>query len=119
MEGRGMKKLAGLAVLLMLVALGCSKGPESQLVGVWANPQMKDFSAEFKKDHTGVTSATPPSSIPGHPAPAPVMTPFKWVVEKERIKITEGPNNVFYGKLVGKKLEIEVGGAKTILDKVK
>jgi hypothetical protein len=119
MEGRGMKKFAGLAVLLMLVALGCSKGLDSQLVGIWKNPEIKGFSAEFKKDHTGVTEATPPSSIPGHPAPAPVKTPFKWVVEKERVKITEEPNNVFYGRLTGKKLEIDVNGAKTVLEKAK
>lgn len=97
--------------------MGCSK-PETKLVGKWKNDEVKGFIAEFKKDHTG-TTFTP---IPGHAGMATTetaKTPFKWTISADgTIKINEA-KDAYSGKLDGNKLEIEVNGAKTILEKVK
>jgi len=101
----------------MLIATGCSK-PETKLIGNWKSTQIKGFSAEFNKDHTG-TTYTP---IPGHAGAVSTETakiPFKWTVsDNGTVKISEEKDS-YVGKLSGKKLEIEVNGAKTILEKAK
>jgi hypothetical protein len=101
----------------MLIATGCSK-PETKLIGNWKSTQIKGFSAEFNKDHTG-TTYTP---IPGHAGAASTetaKTPFKWTISSNgTVKISEDKES-YVGNLAGKKLEIEVNGAKTILEKAK
>ena len=110
-----MKKLAGLLAIFMLIAIGCSN-PESTLTGRWKSTEVKGFEAEFKADHTGATY-TP---IAGHAGAAKsTQTPFQWAVSKDgSVKITEG-KTVYLGKLVAKKLELGVNGAKTVLVKTK
>jgi hypothetical protein len=101
----------------MLFAIGCGS-PESKIVGVWKSSASKGFSAEFKKDHTGVT-VTP---VPGHAGMASNETskiPFKWSVSKDgKITITEDAST-YTGKIVKDKLEMEIGNAKTTLEKAK
>jgi hypothetical protein len=110
-----MKKLTILLSIFLLAAIGCSK-PESKLAGKWKSPTMQGFVAEFSKDHTG-TTATP---VPGHAgAMESAVRPFTWTVSKDgKIKITEDKTE-FFGKLVGKKLELEINGAIVVLDKAK
>jgi hypothetical protein len=110
-----MKKVSGLLLFVMLTAVGCS-GPEAKLTGQWKSNEMKGFTAEFKKDHTGET-ATP---IPGHGGAVTTATtkvPFEWSIDKGKIKITEDKKTFYYGQLKGKKLELEVNGHKTVLVK--
>jgi len=112
-----MKRTLCLITIFMLIAIGCSK-PETKLIGNWKSTQIKGFSAEFNKDHTG-TTYTP---IPGHAGTASTetaKTPFKWTVSNNgTIKISEDKDS-YVGKLDGNKLEIEVNGAKTVLEKAK
>ena len=112
-----MKRSLCLSAIVMLIAIGCSK-PETKLIGNWKSSEIKGFSAEFNKDHTG-TTYTP---IPGHagtPSTETAKTPFKWtILDNGTIKISEDKDS-YVGKLAGKKLEIEVNGAKTILEKAK
>ena len=112
-----MKRTLCLITIFMLLAFGCSK-PETKLIGNWKSSEIKGFSAEFNKDHTG-TTYTP---IPGHagtPSTETAKTPFKWtILDNGTIKISEDKDS-YVGKLAGKKLEIEVNGAKTILEKAK
>jgi len=116
-EEMTMKKSVSLLSVLMLIAMGCSK-PESKIVGIWKSPEVKGFSAEFKKDQTG-TTFTP---IPGHAGTASTetaKTPFKWTVSKDGIiTITEG-KTTFAGKIKDNKLELDVNGAKSIMEKAK
>ena len=112
-----MKRSLGLLLIFMLTTIGCSK-PEEKLAGIWTNAEVKGFTAEFNKDHTGVTS-TP---IPGHGGSASTQsakTPFKWTFSKDgKIKITEDKTE-YSGILAGKRLELEINGAKVVLGKVK
>ena len=110
-----MKRLIGLFSIFMLIAIGCSK-PETKLVGNWKSTQINGFTAEFKQDHTG-TTFTP---VPGHAGQTSTQNiPFKWTISDDgKIKITED-KDTFLGKLSGSKLELEVNGAKTILEKIK
>jgi hypothetical protein len=109
--------LSLLLSVVMLFLVGCSS-PESKLSGKWASSEIKGFVAEFKNDHTG-TTFTP---VPGHAGAASgqtVPTPFQWAIESDgKIKITEGATT-FYGKFAGKKLELNVNGAMSVLEKVK
>lgn len=112
-----MKKVSGLFLILMLTAVGCS-GPEAKLTGQWKSTEIKGFTAEFKKDHTGFT-ATPTPGHGGMPTEVTTKVPFKWAIEKDdTIKITED-KTVYQGKLVGKMLELKVNGATTVLVKLK
>jgi hypothetical protein len=112
-----MKKLAALLSIFMLIAIGCGK-PESKLAGKWKSSETKGFVAEFNKDHTGTTE-TP---IPGHAgieSKQTAKTPFNWTISNDgKIKITEDKTE-YFGKLNGKKLEIEVNGAIVVLEKAK
>ena len=106
-----------LALLIVISVLGCSK-PEAKLIGKWKSPTVEGFIAEFNQDHTGATSI----AVKGHGG---AMTtemnkrPFKWEIGKDGVvKITE-EKTAFYGKLSGEKLEVEVNGAKSVLDKSK
>ena len=116
-EETSMKRSLGLLSIFTLIAIGCS-GPEGKLTGTWTNAEVKGFTAEFNKDHTGST-ATP---IPGHGGSASTQnakTPFKWAISKDgKITITEDKTE-FSGKLAGKKLELEINGAIVVLDKAK
>src|SRR5689334_19908834 len=89
-----MKRLLTLLSIVMLIAIGCSK-PESKLAGKWKSPEMKGFTAEFKKDHTGTTE-TP---IPGHggsESTATAKMPFKWSISNDgKIKISEDKTEYF------------------------
>jgi len=109
-----MKKLLMLLSLLMLVVAGCNK--ESKLIGRWKSPIVKGFEAEFKEDHTGATYAP----VAGHAGSTPMMqSQFKWSLDKDgNIKIEEG-KNAYLGKFEGKKLELEINDAKTVLEKIK
>jgi hypothetical protein len=112
-----MKRFIGLLSVWMLIAVGCGKA-ESKLVGTWKSPTVAGFSAEFKKDHTGIT-VTP---MPGHAGAASTetaKTPFKWSISKDgKVTITED-KNTYTGKIVEKKLEIDFGGDKAVLEKAK
>ena|SRR5665647_89809 len=112
-----MKRLVSLLSIFMLFTIGCSK-PETKIVGKWKSPTVQGFVAEFNKDNTGATS----SVVQGHAgATAPEMNklPFKWTISKDgKIKINEDKTE-YFGKLVGNKLELEVNGAKVVLEKVK
>jgi hypothetical protein len=110
-----MKKLTTLLSIFLLIAIGCGK-PEAKLTGKWKSPTMQGFVAEFKKDHTG-TTATP---VPGHAGTTDsAVRPFTWTMSKDgKIKVTEDKTE-FFGKLAGKKLELEINGAIVVLDKAK
>jgi|GEM_PF-1048151 len=112
-----MKRSLCLFSIFILMALGCSKA-ETKLVGKWKSGEVNGFVAEFKKDHTGTTF----SPIPGHAGMASTetaKTPFTWTVSSDgTVKINEA-KDAYSGKLAGNKLEIEVNGARTILEKAK
>ena len=112
-----MKRTLCLITIFMLIAIGCSK-PETKLAGKWKSTEIKGFVAEFNKDHTG-TTFTP---IPGHAGAVSTETAkktFKWTIsDNGTVKISEEKDS-YVGKLDGKKLEIEVNGAKTVLEKAK
>jgi hypothetical protein len=109
-----MKRVLSLLSILMLVAVGCSK-PETKLPGKWESPTTKGFMAEFRNDHTGTTFSPDPNQPKGKPA----EIPFKWTLESDgRVKITEG-KTTYFGKLNGKKLELDLGGATAVLQKAK
>jgi hypothetical protein len=111
-----MKKSFGVLSMLMLVAMGCSS-PDAKLAGRWQSPALKGFEAEFNADHTGATY----SPMQGHAGTTTQTTklPFSWSISKDgTIKITEN-KNTYTGKLSGKKLELVVNDAKTVLVKVK
>ena len=85
---------------------------EKMVVGKWNNPAIKGFVAEFKNDHTGTTI----SANPKNPKQTAEL-PFKWALEKDgRVKITEGKTS-YFGSFVGNKLEVDVKGTKSILEK--
>jgi hypothetical protein len=108
--------LSLLAVVSLLFALGCNRA-ESWIVGQWKIAEVPGFVAEFKKDHTGSTS-TPTPGHAGTPNGPATKVAFKWSLEKDkRIKISED-KTVYYGKLVGKKLEIDISGHKSVLEKI-
>ncbi len=110
-----MKRLLCLLPIIMLVTVGCSK-PEKKLLGRWKSPEVKGFEAEFKSDHTGATY-TP---MPGHAGSVQsAPTPFAWSIDKKgAIKVSEG-KTVYVGKIVGRKLEMEVNDARVTLEKIK
>lgn len=95
--------------------IGCSK-PETKLTGKWKSSKVQGFVAEFNKDHTGSTS----SAVQGHAGKITAelnKLPFQWtILDDGRIKITED-KTTYFGKLVGNKLELEVNGAKAVLEK--
>jgi Flp pilus assembly pilin Flp len=111
-----MKRQLILAISAALIVFGCSK-PETELAGKWTSPTVKGFVAEFNADHTGATTVAVPGHAGGITTEMSKM-PFKWEVADGKIKITED-KTVYYGKLTGKKLELEVNGAKTVLEKSK
>jgi len=96
---------------------GCSK-PKAEIIGKWKSTAVKGFVAEFNKDHTGSTS----SAVEGHAGAVATEVnklPFKWSISKDgKIKINEDKTE-FFGKLAENKLELEVNGAKVILEKAK
>jgi hypothetical protein len=112
-----MKLLISLFTIFMLFMIGCSK-PETKLIGKWKSPTVRGFVAEFNKDNTGATSTV----VQGHAgAAAPEMDkmPFKWTISKDgKIKINEDKTE-YFGALVGNTLEMEVNGAKVVLEKAK
>jgi hypothetical protein len=101
----------------MLGTIGCSN-PESKLTGKWKSPAVQGFIAEFNKDHTGSTS----SAVQGHAGAIATeinKLPFQWIISKDgKIKIKEDKTE-YFGKLAGKKLELEVNGAIVVLEKAK
>ena len=112
-----MKRLVSLLFIFMLVMIGCSK-PETKLIGRWKSPTVQGFVAEFNKDNTG-TTATVLQGHAGTTAPEMNKVPFKWTISKEgKIKINEDKTE-FFGTLAGNTLEMEVNGAKVILEKAK
>jgi hypothetical protein len=111
-----MKRFISLLSIFMLLMIGCSK-PETKLVGKWKSQALQGFVAEFNKDNTGTTSTV----VQGHGGTtAPAMkVPFKWTISKDgKIKINEDKTE-YFGALVGNTLEMEINGAKVILDKAK
>src|ERR1035437_10127599 len=111
-----MKKLVSLLSTSMLFMIGCSK-PETKLIGKWKSPAVQGFVAEFSKDNTGTTS-TIEQGHAGSAAPE-MKLPFKWTFSKDgKIKINEDKAE-YFGTFIGNKLEMEVNGAKVILEKAK
>lgn len=133
-----MKRALMLLSIVALVTIGCSKAekkpgdssqkapassskkvsagsPEKEIVGKWSTPTAKGFVAEFKSDRTGVTT----TANPANPSETADM-PFKWSIESDgRVKIMEGKRSMF-GKLTDdKKLEVDFGDSKTVLEKAK
>jgi hypothetical protein len=112
-----MKRLVSLLFIFMLVMVGCGK-PEKKLIGKWKSPTVQSFVAEFNKDNTG-TTATVVQGHAGTTAPEMNKVPFKWTISKDgKIKINEGKTE-YFGALVGNTLEMEVNGAKVVLEKAK
>jgi len=137
-----MKRVLILLSIVMLMTLGCRKtdtksagkpvtkpisssaqaavkmspaDQEKTLIGTWNSPTSKGFVAEFKNDHKGATITTDPANS----AAPPAVIPFTWTVEKDgTVKITEGKKTIT-GKLAGTKLEVDLGGAKSVLEKAK
>ena len=112
-----MKRFVFLLSFFVLFMAGCSN-PESKLIGKWKSPTVQGFVAEFNKDHTGSTSIV----VIGHAgvkAPEMNKLPFQWTISKEgKIKINEGKTE-YFGRLMGNQLEMEVNGAKVLLEKAK